>query len=148
MKKVLNIAIFQLLLSIISAMLLAQMSWIGRLGISIFYNDYAILKSPVQTGGIIFTLQLLVILILHWAFLVGSRRILQRFCVIVFLLASVGLAYTAYDFNQSFSHRILKSKFHFGGYLVWIGFMMTSIFYYFQPKRKELSSDTETKTEV
>ena len=64
MKKLMNILIFQLLLSIISAILLSQMSWLGRIGISLLYKEYVILKEPTRTTPIIFGIQFLVILIL------------------------------------------------------------------------------------
>ncbi len=142
MKTFLNIAFIQLLLSAISALLLAQMSWIGKLGISLFYKSYAVLKSPWQSGAYIFASQLIVIIILHIVYRTLHKKTRQWICFIIFLLAFLGLGYTIHDFNQEFSHRILKTKFHFGGYLIWIGYMMTAIYYFLLPRRRQ-DVDTE-----
>ena len=139
MKKFLNITLIQFLLSVISAMLLSQMSWIGKMGITFFYKSYEILKSPLKTGAAIFLMQLLIILILHLFNATASRKVNRIVCVFIFILAVLGLAYTVYDFNQEFSHRILKSKFHYGGYLIWVAVMFTSLYYFFQPGKKHLA---------
>lgn len=136
MKKLMNILIFQLLLSIISAILLSQMSWLGRIGISLLYKEYVILKEPTRTTPIIFGIQFLVILILHLFYVLSQRKTSRIICILIFILAGLGLAYTIHDFSQTFSHRILKSKFHFGGYLIWIGMMISSVYYFFQSNRK------------
>lgn len=137
MKKLLYIAVIQLLLAIISAMLLAQMSLLGKLGIALFYKNYSILKSPILSGAIIFGVQFLIVLILHLFYLMGNRKLLRTICLLFLLVAILGLSYTIYDFRTEFSHRILKSKFHYGGYLVWIGIMLSTIYYFFVPKRAQ-----------
>lgn len=142
MRTFLNIAFIQLLLSTISALLLAQMSWIGKLGISLFNKSYTFLKSPLESGAYIFTSQLFIILILHIVYRTLDKKIRQWICFIIFLLAFIGLGYTTYDFNEEFSHRILKTKFHFGAYLIWIGYMLTAIYYFLLPRRKQ-DVDTE-----
>lgn len=144
MKKILNILIFQFLLSIISALLLSQMSWLGRVGISLFQKDYAILKDPIQSAPTIFGIQFLVIVILHLFYVYSKRKLAKWICVLIFLLAILGLLYTIYDFRETFSHRILKAKFHYGFYLIWIGMMISSVYYFILPKKSVLNIVEET----
>ena len=146
MRTFLNIAFIQLLLSAISALLLAQMSWMGKLGISLFNKNYAFLKSPFQSGAYIFATQLILILILHIIYRTFNKGIRQWICFAIFILGVIGLVYTIYDFNQEFSHKILKTKFHFGAYLIWIGYMLTATYYFLLPHRKQ-SVDIEAVEE-
>lgn len=143
MKKILSILVFQLILAIIAAILMSQMSWWGRIGISLFHKDYEILKEPIKTAPIIFGVQGTLVLILHVAHAFTKRKISRIICVLILILSIIALIYTIYDFRETFSYRILKAKFHYGFYLIWIGIMISSIYYFFLPKRKSLNSVKE-----
>jgi len=46
------------------------------------------------------------------------------------LVAGVlGLVITYYDFQHTYSHRLLKERFHLGFYLFWLGWMGTCVFF-------------------
>lgn len=142
MRTFFNISFIQLLLAVISALLMAQMSWVGKMGISLFYKDYAILKDPISSGVSIFVAQMVVIIILHLLYILTGRKALRIACIFFFLLAAIGLAYTINDFRQELSHRMLKYKFHYGFYLIWGGMMLSTLYYFFLPQRKIKSKDT------
>ncbi len=130
--------LFQFILSVVSAYLLSQMSWMGKLGISVFYKEYSILKNPLQSGIMIFGLEILVILILGIIHKFSSKKVVVSVAIILFLLALVGLLYSYSDFSENFSHKILKQKFHLGVYLIWIGIMVSCAFFILKPKRKQI----------
>ncbi|MDO5655156.1 MAG: hypothetical protein Q4G27_03335 [Flavobacteriaceae bacterium] len=135
MRTLVFLAFFQMILSAISAWLISQMSFIGKLGIGLFYKEYKILKSPIETGILIFALQMFVVILLFicWRFI--SNKATRIVSLLVIFLACIGLAYTIHDFTYEFSHRILKSKFHTGFYLIWAGMIISALIYLFIPAR-------------
>jgi hypothetical protein len=118
---------FQLLLSFCAGYLVSKMSWIGRLGISISYHEYAIFKSWWKTGFVFFLIQLLVLGILIFANRKYSGNI-KIVHIIILLIASGGLYFTYHDFQHTLSHRLLKERFHLGFYLFWIGWIISCVF--------------------
>lgn len=144
MKGIKLLIIFQIIISAVSAWLLAQMSFLGKIGISLFYKEYQILRNPWQTGAMLIGIQLFVILIL-WIFYRGFGKKATHFmAILVIILALVGLGYTIYDFQEEFSHKMLKTKFHIGGYLIWVGMMVSGLFFLLKNKRTLIENDPET----
>ncbi|MXV39099.1 hypothetical protein GO491_10495 [Flavobacteriaceae bacterium Ap0902] len=135
MKAPSNLILFQLILSAIAAYLLSQMSFFGRVGISLFYKEYSILKDPLLSGAIIFTIQLIVIGLLQILHIKSSKTTRNIVSIFIFVAATIGMYLTYLDFTEEFSSKILRSKFHFGGYLFWIGIITSSIYYLFRPKK-------------
>ncbi len=121
---------FQALLSTISGIMMANMSWIGKVSIFLLYRDYGILKSWWKTALLLFGIQLLIIFIL-WL----SKRLLPNFvsviiAILLLICVGIGAYYTYLDFTTT-SHRLLKSSFHFGGYLFWVACAMTCLYFIF-----------------
>ncbi|MGI9526526.1 MAG: hypothetical protein ACR2MS_05395 [Weeksellaceae bacterium] len=142
MKNIASLILFQLLLSVISAFLLSEMSFFGKMGISLFYKEYSILKNPFLTGIIIFCIQVFIIAVLQFVHAQTNRRTKNFTATLILIFALAGLYFTYLDFTEEFSHRILKSKFHFGGYLIWIGIMTSCIFYLFKEgKNKKIEQN-------
>ena len=142
MKTLFYLSLFQLILSAIAAWLISKMSFFGKLGIGLFYSEYKILKSPVETGIVIFGIQIALLLLLFILNRFTTKKITTTIAIIILLMAAAGLGYTIYDFTYEFSHRILKTKFHIGFYLIWIGMMVSSVVYLLKPGRNML---TETR---
>ena len=138
MKKALYLAIFQLVLSAVSAYLLSKMSFVGRLGINLFHKEYKILKSPVETFFLVFAIEILAIIILQTVYTLFNKKITNLTAVLMLLIGIAGLGFTVYDFTYEFSHKLLKTKFHIGFYLIWIGIIITSIYYLILPKRNSI----------
>lgn len=93
-----------------------------------FYKQYRFLRSGWKTFLLLFAVQLLLILLLDQ---VKKRLpVKANYTAAVFLiLAVIGLWGTYYDFQYTFSHRLLKEKFHLGFYLFWLGWMGTCVYY-------------------
>lgn len=119
----------QAFLCILEAYLISKISLIGKIGIAMFYKQYRFLRSGWKTFLLLFAVQLLLILLLNQV----KKRLPVRkanYTAAVFLiLAVLGLWGTYYDFQYTFSHRLLKEKFHLGFYLFWLGWMGTCVYY-------------------
>ncbi|MEJ7912117.1 MAG: cytochrome d ubiquinol oxidase subunit II [Chitinophagaceae bacterium] len=117
------------LLSALSGYLLSRASLVGRAGINLFYKEYKFLKTGWQGALLVFVLLVIVLLAHHAAQtkLAPGKRL--GFFLTMLLLALTGLFFTYSDFRHTLSHRLLGERFHLGGYLFWIGWMITSITY-------------------
>lgn len=127
----------QAFLCIVEAYLISKISLLGKIGIAMFYKQYRFLRSGWKTFLLLFIIQLLLILLLD---IVKKRLPAQKamYTMAVFLiLAVLGLWGTYYDFQYTFSHRLLKEKFHLGFYLFWLAWMGTCIYYLLQKPSKE-----------
>lgn len=142
MRTLLYLSAFQAILSAVAAYLISKMSFFGKMGISLFYKEYKILRSPVETGLAIFFVEMAVVVLLFvfWRFV--SKRSTNILAMVLLLISVIGLAYTIYDFTYEFSHKILKSKFHIGFYLIWIGIMISCIVYMIKQTRLKTSSNS------
>lgn len=70
----------------------------------------------------------------------SSKRI-QTAAIVAALL---GLYFTYQDFRQNVSHRWLGERFHLGGYLFWIGWIIISVFYLSAYRKKSQMADALT----
>lgn len=134
------------ILSLLSGILISKMSFIGKVGITIIYNEYTILKSWWQTALLMFVIQLIVFGILSFSQHKKQSKVKRSILPIVFILIGVaGFYYTYYDFTET-SHRLMKKSFHFGFYLFWITWFINCFFFFStKPKQVEL---TESNSEI
>lgn len=140
MKKILNLILVQGIISLISGILLSKMSLVGKIGISVVYTEYTILKTWWKAALLVFVIQLILIAVLY----VTKRFLLYKTFVIVNLiiviLGLLGLFFTYIDFTTT-SHKYMNSKFHTGGYLVWLGWFINCIYFFiFSVKPKPLET--------
>jgi hypothetical protein len=131
-------AFFVLLLLLLSALagyLLSKASLVGRVGISLFYRQYSFLKVWWQAGLMVFAVWITLFLLHGWAQrkLSPSRSKLTAMASIV--AAIIGFYFTYQDFRDTTSHRWLGERFHLGGYLFFIGWIMIGVFYLVQQKK-------------
>ncbi len=142
MKRVFNLILFQGILSLISGVLFSQMSFIGRLGISVSHQEYTLLKTWWKAALVVFAIQLFLIIVL------GINRKLNNFKsflivdLVFIIIGLLGLGYTYWDFTET-SHKYMNANFHWGGYLVWIGWFITCfyfLFFGFKSKEKIITS--------
>ncbi len=127
--------VFQALLSTIAAVLISQMSWVGKLGIRFLYRDYTILSVWWQTAILAFSVQLVVVLVL-WI----NRRLLPywiSFFVTLFVLLTgiLGCYWTYLDLTTT-SHKYLRGNFPAGVYLFWASWFVSCFFFIFAKRRK------------
>lgn len=129
MKKLLNLILLQGIISLISGILLSKMSLVGKIGITVAYTEYAILKSWWKAALVVFAIQLIIMAILY----VSKRFMLYKTFVIInlvlIIIGLLGVFFTYIDFTTT-SHKYMNSKFHTGGYLVWLGWFINCIYFF------------------
>lgn len=121
----------QLLLSVASGVLISQMSFLGRLGINIAYKQYSFFKSWWQTAIVIAVIQILLTLVQRYFALKQPANKAKMFSAILLIVAIAGLYGTYHDFTTTFSHKLLKEKFHLGFYLFWLTWILGNVYFLF-----------------
>lgn len=122
-------------LAAVCGYLLSKASLIGKAGITLLYKEYSFLKVWWQGALAVLIFWLLLFFIQGWAnrkARAGNAVLAQVSALVV---AAIGLFFTYQDFRNDLSHRLLGERFHIGGYLVWIGWMVISLFYLFNRKK-------------
>ena len=129
MKRKYGFALLLLILSALAGFLLSKASFVGRVGISLFYTQYKFLKVWWQAGLLVFFIWMMFYFLQGRAqkkFSLSKSRIIH---IVAIVFALAGLYFTYQDFQHTTSHRFLGTKFHLGGYLFWIGWILISLFY-------------------
>jgi hypothetical protein len=119
----------QALLCWLDVYLISKISWIGKLGIATVHKEYRLLRSDWKTFLLLFSLQIVLIASLTVVRTKCPRRIATLVTSMLLTLGAVGLFLTFRDFIYTYTHRLLKERFHLGFYLFWIGWIGTCIFY-------------------
>ena len=129
MKRIPYIALLQAVLAIISGFLISKMSWIGRVGVTWFMPQYSIFKSWWKTAIVLFLVQMLVLGI-QWLVKRKAVRKTANLTALIFLLIGIiGLYFTYNDFQSTFTHKLMKEKFHLGFYIFWLGWIGTCLYF-------------------
>jgi hypothetical protein len=132
-------------LSALSGWLLSRMSWIGRVGVNLFHQEYKFLKVWYQAAGVV----LAVWLVLFFLQLLARRRAQggtgRAVQIISILIAVGGLWMTYTDFRTDFTHNILKERFHLGAYLFWIGWISISLYLLVVPRVRRTGSEMQVE---
>ncbi|MCA4809872.1 hypothetical protein IF128_08980 [Empedobacter stercoris] len=125
--------------------MISKMSFIGKVGITIIYNEYTILKSWWKTALLLFAIQAIIFVVLSVWKMKTTKLLKQLLLPFIFLsIGIIGLIYTYYDFTET-SHRLLKKTFHFGFYIFWLTWFGNCIFFMSKQKKKleEIPQETE-----
>ena len=130
MKKVLNLILLQAVISLISGILFSQMSFIGKIGISVAYREYTILKTWWKAALMVFAIQLALVVFLWFTKRFSTYKTFAIINLIFVILGLIGLLYTFYDFTNT-SHKYMNGKFHMAGYLIWAGWFISCIYFFF-----------------
>ncbi|MFV0139095.1 hypothetical protein OBK16_04930 [Empedobacter falsenii] len=131
--------------SLLSGIMISKMSFIGKVGITIIYNEYTILKSWWKTALLLFAIQAIIFVVLSVWKMKTTKLLKQLLLPFIFLsIGIIGLIYTYYDFTET-SHRLLKKTFHFGFYIFWLTWFGNCIFFMSKQKKKleEIPQETE-----
>ena len=125
--------------SLLSGYLLSSISFIGKIGIGLFYHQYKFLK--VWWQGSLSILAIWMVLFLGHTFYYYriSKMKYHIFSTLSLVVALTGLYLSYADFRNNLSHRWLGERFHLGVYLYWIGWVAIVIFVY-QNNRKVIDS--------
>lgn len=129
MPRIPTLIVCQAFLCCIEAYFVSKISFIGKAGIALFYKEYRFLRSGWKTFLLFFILQLFIILILYIVKKKLPAKITRYTAAVLLLIALAGLWATYYDFQYTFSHRLLKERFHLGFYLFWLGWMTSCVFF-------------------
>lgn len=131
-----------LALSAVTGYVLSKASLVGRVGISLFYKQYRFLKVWWQAGLLVFVVWLLLAFLQGWAQRKLSSTTAKLIQVVTIVIALAGLFFTYQDFRHTTSHRWLGERFHLGGYLFWIGWIIISVFYLTERRTAISSADS------
>ncbi|MEO6914745.1 MAG: hypothetical protein ABI151_03050 [Chitinophagaceae bacterium] len=121
--------IFLILLSQLSGYLISKASFFGGMGMSLFYRNYAFLKTWWKGAIVVFIL--LMALLAIQAQIQQRVEQAKRIQIIILVFAAVGLYFTFSTFRHDLSYRLMGERFHLGFYLFWIGSMIISLYYIF-----------------
>ncbi|TDS54651.1 cytochrome d ubiquinol oxidase subunit II [Myroides indicus] len=139
-KNIIILILIQLILSFISALLISKMSFIGRLGINLFYREYLIFKTVWKTALAIFAIQFVLVLVLSFFKYLTPNHFSRIIAIVALVIGIAGSYFTFIDFTTT-SHRHMKMYFHSGGYLFWISWSITCMFFIFSKKKKVSLTD-------
>lgn len=142
MKRQSALLVLLVVLSGIAGYLLSKASLIGRVGIGLFYKQYKFLKVWWQAGLAVFLFWMLLFLLQGLAQRRLSTSAARKLQLGTILVALAGLYFTYQDFRQTITHRWLGERFHLGGYLFWIGWIIVSLYYLTGPKTSAVSTST------
>jgi uncharacterized protein YacL len=126
---------FLLALSVTAGILFSKISFIGRVGINLFYKNYAFFKVWWQGAGLVFGIFLTWMLVHYLVRMYASAKNALITYMLTLLLAIAGLIFTYNDFRHDLSHRLAGERFHLGGYCFWLGFIAISMYYIVNRKR-------------
>ena len=142
MKNITILALFQALSSVISSILISNMSFIGRIGVSTMYRQYLIFKTWWKTALLLFVIQLILIVILYAARKLNFK--LGRMLALLFLFVGiVGTYFTYIDFTTT-NHKMMKLSFHSGFYLFWISWFITCFYFLFMRALRQMKKDEKS----
>ena len=129
MKNFSIICLIQAIISIISSILISKMSFIGKIGVSTFYSQYAVFKTWWKTAFILFIIEFLLLLFLKIFKEKVSITFARILAFLLIIIGSIGAYLTYIDFTTT-SHKMMRFSFHLGFYLFWVGWFI-SCFYFF-----------------
>lgn len=136
MKGISTLIAIQALLSTISGVLLSQMSLIGKVGISVIYREYGLLKIWWKAAILLFVIQLTLLLVLWLVKKLLGRRLAFAAFLLFLLFGLVGAYFTYLDFTTT-THRMMKANFHAGVYLFWGTWSLVCIYFMAMPLKRQ-----------
>ncbi len=145
MKGLSTVIAIQALLSTIAGVLLSQMSFIGRVGISVMYREYGIFKIWWKTAVLLFAVQLVLTLVLWLVKKLLGRRLAQATLLLFLLFGLVGAYFTYLDFTTT-NHRLMKVNFHAGVYLFWGTWILACVYFMAVPMKKRQLREPVTES--
>lgn len=140
-RRLLILVLVQLLLCWYETYLISKISTIGKIGIATTHHEYHWLRVFWLTFTIFTVLQLALILTLYILNRRAGKRITNLVSTIFFVAGGLGLVLTFQDFMHTYSHRLLKERFHLGFYIFWISWMGTCLFFLFSNRAKPFPLD-------
>jgi hypothetical protein len=127
-KKLITLNAILVSLAIIAGWTLSKASIVGKVGINVLHREYLFLNSWWKGALLIWGIWVVLEIIQYRIWNRYRRNINLTIQSSFIFMAILGLYFTYLDF-RTFSHGILGDRFHIGGYLFWIGWIIISIFF-------------------
>src|SRR5690606_41416566 len=96
-----NLILFQGILSLVSGVLFSQMSFIGKLGISVAHKEYTLLKTWWKATLVVLCIQLFLVIVLGLNRKINKYKNFVIIDLIFIIIGLIGLGYTYWDFTQT-----------------------------------------------
>ncbi len=132
MKRHSGLLLFIALFSLVAGYLLSKVSLVGRMGMTLFYQEYNFLRSWWKSTLLLLAVLMLVFGVHVWMQKKLTRSGSNRGFLVSVILAIIGLYVSYDDFRHTVSHHLLGERFHIGVYLFWIGWMAISFYFIVQ----------------
>ena len=145
MKRKSILALLLLVLSAAGGYLLSKVSLVGKMGISVFYKQYRFLKVWWQGALLLFTIWMVLFLVQGWVQRKYSTTVSMWIQTGAIGASVIGLYFTYQDFRHTTSHRWLGERFHLGGYLFWVGWIIISIFYLTEKRKRKVTASASER---
>lgn len=129
MRRSASLTLFLSLLSVVIGYLLSHASWVGKLGIQLFYSEYDFLRSWWKASLVVFLVLILLYAIQTLVQRYATKPVAKIIQVFALVFAVVGLYLSYNDFRHTTTHRWMGERFHLGVYLFWLGWMSISIYF-------------------
>ena len=139
--RLLIVILSQLLLCWYETFLISRISTIGKIGIATTYHQYHWLRIFWLTYTILTLFQLAVIAVLYILGKRSTKKMTNLVSTILLVAGGLGLALTFQDFMHTYSHRLLKERFHLGFYIFWISWMGTCAYFLFSNRANPFPID-------
>lgn len=120
------------LLTAISAMagyLFSKISWIGRVGINLFYDNYAFFKTWWKGALLVYIILLTLLFVQGMIQKYTSVKTSIIVHAVSLLVAIAGIYFTYQDFRHTLSHKLAGERFHLGAYCFWAGWIAISLYF-------------------
>ena len=137
MKNLSILTLIQAVMSLISAVLISKMSFIGKIGVSTYYSQYAVFKTWWKTAIILFIVQLVLILFLQTFRIKVSPNFARVLAILLTIIGAVGFYFTYVDFTTT-SHKVMKFSFHLGFYLFWVAWFISCGYFLLSKEVKQM----------
>ena len=111
MKNFSILTLVQALLSLISGVLISKMSFIGRIGVSTAYNQYAVFKVWWKTAILLFIVQFILALFLQTFKSKVSNNFARLLALLLIIVGGIGAYFTYIDFTTT-AHKVMNIKCH------------------------------------
>ncbi len=140
-RRVLVLTLSQFLLCWYDTYLISKISTIGKIGIATTYHQYHWLRVFWLTYTILTVSQLALILTLYIMGKRSTKKMTNLVSTILLVAGGLGLVLTFQDFMHTYSHRLLKERFHLGFYIFWISWIGTCAFFLFSNRTRPFPLD-------
>ncbi len=140
-RRLLFLTLTQFLLCWYETYLISKISTIGKIGIATTYHQYHWLRVFWLTYTILALFQVALIAALYVISKRSAKRMTNLVSTIFLIAGGLGLVLTFQDFMHTYSHRLLKERFHLGFYIFWISWMGTCLYFLFSDRTKHFPLD-------